>query len=425
MDRDRLRSIVRSGPPPARAGPVRELTYEPVDADGLPVDGARGLPAFDGATTVGTPFGEVLLIEHVIDPGTPHGAVTVEDCDLADPDALGVLTGRPFTGLESRGRSPVFFDLETTGLSGGAGTVAFLAGCGTFEGGAFRTRQFFLQGFAAERALLHAVAEVLGDAAFLVTYNGRTFDMPVMEMRWLFHRMTPLDAVPHVDMLPPARRLWREAVDGPDRSCRLVALEEALLGFTRVDDVPGWEIPHRYFDYVRRGDPGPLEPVLRHNRLDLVSLAVLTARAQRLVREGHTAGHDARECVALGRLYLRAGRMGQAEACFEAAADHPVGDRAAREDGLRELALIRRRQRRHPEAAAAWNRLLALGHGRSPRAREAIEALAVHHEHRERNLESARRFALQALQAEADPMKREAVRHRLARLERKLQRPLL
>jgi tetratricopeptide (TPR) repeat protein len=318
----------------------------------------------------------------------------------------------------------VFFDLETTGLSGGAGTVAFLAGCGTFDAGAFRTRQFFLQGFAAERALLHAVAEVLGDAAFLVTYNGRTFDMPVMEMRWLFHRMMPLDAVPHVDMLPPARRLWREAVDGPDRSCRLVALEEALLGFIRVDDVPGWEIPYRYFEYVRKGDPAPLEPVLRHNRLDLVSLALLTARAQRLVREGHTAGRDARECVALGRLYTRAGRVAQARASFEAAADHAIGDRSSREDGLRELALLCRRQRQYADAARAWNRLLSLGHGRSPRGREAVAALAVHHEHRDRDLESARRYALRALQSEADPTKREAVRHRLARIERKLgQRP--
>ena len=104
----------------------------------------------------------------------------------------------------------IFIDLETTGLSGGAGTVAFLVGCGYFDLGAFQVRQFLLTSYAAERALLAAVAEFFDDAELIVTYNGKTFDVPVMETRWLFHRMAmPLDGVPHFDMLHPARRLWK------------------------------------------------------------------------------------------------------------------------------------------------------------------------------------------------------------------------
>lgn len=400
---------------------MRELLYEPVGRDGLPIDGGMAAPALEGAREVSTPFGTALVVEHAFDTDGTHGTVALDGCDLVDEDALATLTGRPVEWPDGDARRPVFFDLETTGLSGGAGTVAFLVGCGFFEAGAFRTVQFFLPGFAAERALLHAAGELLDRAPLLVTYNGRTFDVPVMETRWSFHRMAcPIEATPHVDMLPPARRLWREAVDGTERSCRLVSLEEHLFGFVRSGDVPGWEIPQRYFAYLRSGDPSPLAPVLHHNRLDLLSLAVVAARAQRLVQDGHEAARDARECHALGRLYERAGKLASAESAYQAAAGHIVGDREVRERALARLAVLLRRQRRFRESADAWRCLLALGHGRSPWAREALEALAIHHEHRVGELDQARSIALTALQAERDPARREAVRHRLARLNRKL-----
>jgi hypothetical protein len=415
---DRLRDIVRGSVP--RQTVVRELTYEPVGPDGLPVE--RGAAtALRGASDVGTPFGPVAVIDHAFETDWPFLGTSPAECEVIVPGALSTLTGRPVTPRPARRGGPVFLDLETTGLSGGAGTVAFLVGCGFFENGTFRTRQFFLTGYAGERALLHLVAGFLAEAPFIVTYNGRTFDLPVMEMRWQFHRIPPpLDDLPHVDMLPPARRLWRAGEDGADRSCRLVHLEESLLGYAREGDVPGWEIPQRYFDYVRRGDPAPLEPVLLHNRLDLVSLAAITARAQRLVEEGPSAARDPCECVALGRIFRRAGALDRAEASFRHAASQCGTSRAVREDALHELAMLLRRQRRFGEAAEAWRDLLALGHGRSRAAREAIQALAVHQEHRERNLQHARELATRALQAEQDPSRREDLRYRLARIQRKL-----
>jgi len=415
---DRLRDIVRGSA--TRPAAVRELTYEPVGQDGLPIDRCAA-PALHGASSVETPFGPVAIIDHVFDVDWPFAGVSSAECEVIAPAALSTLTGRPVTPRQTRRAGPVFLDLETTGLSGGAGTVAFLVGCGYYEDGAFRTRQFFLNGYAAERALLHQVAGFLAEAPFIVTYNGRTFDVPIMEMRWQFHRIPPpLDDLPHVDMLPPARRLWREAEDGADRSCRLVHLEESLLGYAREGDVPGWEIPQRYFDFVRRGDPAPLEPVLLHNRLDLVSLAAITARAQRLVDLGPGVARDACECVALGRIYRRAGQLDPAESCFRQAATVFAAPRAVREDAFYELATLLRRQRRFADAAQAWRDVLALGHGRSRAGREAIQALAVHHEHRERNLQHARELAMRALQAEQDPARRDDLRYRLARIQRKL-----
>lgn len=420
---DRLRDILQARPSAAAQRPIRELTYEPLGRDGEPVRAVADDPEIPGARRVDTPHGPACVVERVFEATSSHGFAHVEDSAGFDVDALATLCGRPLELGRSPARLPVFLDLETTGLHGGAGTVAFLVGLGAFdEDGNFRTRQFFLNGFAGERAMLHAVAESVEQHPLVVTYNGGSFDLPMMETRWLFHRLAPaLEGRPHLDMLPPARRLWREAVDGTERSCRLVALEEALLGLRRVGDVPGFEIPTRYFTFLRTGDAGPLEPVLRHNQFDLLSLAVLMARAQRLVREGPASASDARECAALGRVYERAGRLQDAEACYRCAADHPLSDRPSRAQAWHALARLLRRRKRHAEAAHAWRELLRHADRRGELGREAVEALAIHHEHRERDLALARALAQRALGHERVEARRASLRHRLARLDRKLQ----
>ena len=249
------------------------------------------------------------------------------------------------SGFRQSGRT-VFIDLETTGLSGGAGTLAFLVGCGYYDLGAFQVRQFLLTSHSAERALLAAVAEFFDEADLIVTYNGKTFDVPVMETRWLFHRMEmPLDGVPHFDALHTARRLWKaRVVDPADGGCRLSTLERTLFDVRRVGDVGGFEIPSRFFHFMRTGDARPLEPVLEHNRLDLVSLAAVTARAVRLVTDGADGCPDEQQALALGRIYERAGLLDQAEACYRRASN--ATSLEVQTEALYRLALRYRRQRR-------------------------------------------------------------------------------
>ena len=158
-----------------------------------------------------------------------------------------------------------------------------------------------------------------------MSYNGKTFDVPMMETRWVFHRMElPFDGIPHFDMLHPARRLWKLRASAPgesdDGGCRLSTLERTLFDVRRVGDVPGGEIPRRFFHFLRTGDPRPLEPVLEHNRIDLVSLAAVTARAVRLAEEGVDACRDANEALALGRVYERGADAIRAECCYRRAA---------------------------------------------------------------------------------------------------------
>jgi hypothetical protein len=379
------------------------------------------------------------VIDRKFPPGHRHGQIAV--ADTLPPEngfwsRFPVLNGP--TGAAPRDGRMLFVDLETTGLAGGAGTYAFLVGCAWYQDGGLHVRQFFLSNFAAERVLLEAVGEVAERCGAVVTYNGKSFDLPLMETRFVLHRLeTPFAGVPHVDMLHPARRLWRhdaeesfpdEATPRPvspkprsgEGGCRLGVLEESLCGQVRDGDVPGFQIPARYFHFVRTGDARGLAAVMEHNRLDLISLAMLTARASQLLEEGPSAARTAQEALGMGRLYERAGLTIDARASFLRAAKHPSTDAVTCAESWRAYAVLSRRQRRFEDAAAAWRQIVGLDGCPPAILRDASEALAVHHEHRLRDLQSARAFALQSLSFTATRSREAAAHYRLARLDRKL-----
>lgn len=316
----------------------------------------------------------------------------------------------------------VFFDLETTGLSGGAGTHAFLVGCGGFDDeGAFVTEQHLMVDFAGERSMLGVVADDLSRAGALVTFNGKSFDAPVVETRYLFHRATsPCSALPHFDVLHPARRFWGLATD---LGCSLTALETQVLGARRVGDVPGIEIPARYFHFIRSGDARPLSAVLEHNRLDLLSLAGLAARLLTLAEAGPEVARHAGEALALGRVFERAGLAWRAGDAFERAvtlSGRSIREAPIRIEALRSLAMEARRSRKYDLAADYWRRVLEVPSCPPQISRQAVEALAIHHEHRLRDLGTAKTLALRSLELNGNPAWGDAVRHRLARIERKI-----
>lgn len=476
----RIQEILRgrkgadSRPPSSDSGADEALTFAwRCAADEVRAEAADLL----GGTLANGPSGPCLVIDRVYGSDYPHGSSRIE-CLAADLDRSARSLPLLSTSRNHVARLPLdpfddvqpadllFFDLETTGLSGGAGTCAFLVGFGWFAGDrSFNTRQFFLRSYGEERALLDVVAgflarcggteSIAGESggcrdAVLVTYNGRTFDLPLMETRFLMHRLqSPFEALRHIDMLHPARRLWRrresasvsaEQDDGtrewsgqrrpPARmedlsaSCALTVLEQDILGFRREGDVPGFEIPARYFHFARTGDARGLEAVVEHNRLDLLSLAAVTSVALRMVGEGSGGTRAPLECLGLGRLYEGAGRMDEAAACYRHVAES-VGNgnngSMARVEGMRRLAFRLHREHQHGEAAEMWKRLLAAGADERSE-REACEALAIYHEHRSRDLESALRYAGRALASAAEPATRTALRHRLERIERKMGR---
>jgi uncharacterized protein len=433
---DRLRSVIL---PVGRATPPHGASAVGTPGSGAPggPDKVRPTGTDEAAEILGGEWRELrgerfLVIDRKYPPGHRHGHVVVADTLPPDEGCWSrfpLLDGSA-TRIPPDGRM-LFLDLETTGIAGGAGTYAFLVGCAWYQDGCLRVRQFFLSNFAAERVLLEAVADVAGLCGAVVTYNGKSFDLPLIETRFQLHRLeTPFTGMPHVDMLHPARRLWRDdegddsvgrSVDrGRVGSCRLSALEQTLCGHMREGDVPGFEIPSRYFHFVRTGDPRGLAAVMEHNRLDLVSLAMLTARASQLLEDGPATARTGREALGMGRLYERAGMSAAARAAFLRAAEYRETDTVTCAEAWRAYAVLSRRERRFADAAHGWRCILELAECPPAMQREASEALAVHHEHRLRDLQAARAFALQSLNVTSTRSRHEATQHRLARLDRKL-----
>jgi uncharacterized protein YprB with RNaseH-like and TPR domain len=423
---DRLRGIVHGRSP---------VVVPPATS----ADHARAAIVLGGAV-VERPEGAVIVVDREYRADLRHGCVsigsitsTIHDGD----DAMAVMAQAwpAFAQSASAGKPSdtapdlMFLDLETTGLFSGAGTQAFLIGCAAIEGHAIRIRQFLLPGFEHERAVLAEMQAWAKHHGALCSYNGRTFDVPLVETRFMFHRLPcPLDGVPHLDMLHAARRLWRQrpmttGPDPDDASCSLAVLEKHIAGVHRVGDVPGYEIPSRFFRFVRDGDARPLEAVLEHNRLDLLSLAAVLARAITLITKGPAEAKTAQEAYGLARVYERAGAHDNAEASLLRTIEFARRVGAEPEvhgEALRRLAWMRRRARRVYDAADAWRELASLPRCAAALRREAKEALAIHYEHRSKDLQVARQHALDLLSEAAANHVR--VRHRLDRLERKLAR---
>jgi uncharacterized protein YprB with RNaseH-like and TPR domain len=329
--------------------------------------------------TIENERGEFFQVEVDFPLEQPHGDVPLSRLKVQTPATLAILAGEP--GFEAFDLSRcLFLDTETTGLAGGAGTAAFLIGVGFVDGERFVVRQYFMRDYHEESALFLALAQDLAGFAQIVTFNGKMYDLPLLESRFRLNRAPfPLAEAVHLDLLYPARRLWKARLE----SCRLVHLEAELLRVQRREDIPGEQIPQVYFDYIRSGDACLLSRVFHHNRLDIVSLAALAALACQWVEEGRA--EDPRDVLSLARVLERAEQPERSEAeyrrALEAADATAAGD--VRRASLRRLA-ARAKQAGHLDAALEyWERAAAEGDVAAHRE------LAVLHEHYRRDLRAA------------------------------------
>jgi uncharacterized protein len=263
---------------------------------------------------------------------------------------------------ESNFRDFVFLDTETTGLAG-AGTLAFMVGVGFFESrqrpegdlaetGAFVVRQFFLRDHEDEPAMLQFLDELLADKAGLITFNGRTFDLPLLNNRYLMNRLSgQLMEMPHIDLLPPSRRLWKSRLG----SCALGSLEQNLLGLHRAhEDVPGWLIPTIYFNYLRTGDAREVGRIFYHNRMDMLSMVTLASRIWRYFDRPDEG--EALDLLSLGRWQADLGLVDQAESTIRRAleGDLPL---ESYHQALHRLGLLYKQTGRREEATIVWQQI--------------------------------------------------------------------
>jgi hypothetical protein len=305
----------------------------------------------------------------------------------------------------------LFLDTETTGLVGGAGTFVFLVGLASFRDGEFEVRQWVLPDPAEEEGLLDALEEEARSARGLVSFHGRGFDVPRIEERFLLAgRRSPFCALPHLDLLVGARRVFKLRAG----RVNLQHLEELVLGTRRLDDLPGSECPQAWYDYLK-GETGPLHRVLEHNLLDLLSLPTLLAALAR-----PAAGHGPSPDVhAAGKVLARAGLRDRALLLQRGAAARAVDAHVAAR-AHDEASRILRRQRRAAEAAAeALAATMA-----DPSLPGPWLALAKDHEHRTKDfalaLECCRRLERILFLRSRSESRRRDLKKRIARIERKL-----
>lgn len=335
---------------PHKAGP--DLT--PPAPDVRPADGdAAGLPGHEHITA----HGAFQLIEARYPLTHRHGRWPFAALFEQDAATLARVARTPaFAGVDLRNLA--FLDTETTGLSGGAGTLAFLIGVGVFEADGFVLRQYFLRQPAEEPALLTQLLDDVAPRAGWVTFNGRAFDVPLLETRLtLNRRRSPFPARPHLDLLFPARWLYR----GRLASCALSSLEQNILGVPRThDDVPGALIPQMYVDYLRTGDARDMRRVIYHNAMDILSMVTLAAHLLDVFAAEaggrRPAIDDPAETLRLALWHDREGRPAEAEAAFRQA----LAGKLTLEDrrlALLRLAALLKRLNRRAEAVPLWEQL--------------------------------------------------------------------
>ncbi len=357
---------------------------------------------------VRTAFGEHFEAEKLWERHRRHGSVDISDLADLPEDLLDALSGGAIA--RSHPFRWAFLDTETTGLAGGTGTCAFLIGVGSIEPEGFRLRQFFMRDFGEEASVLARLREYLERFDVLVTYNGKSYDQPLLETRYRLARARdPFSRMEHLDLLFGARRLWKLRLE----SCRLVDLETRVLGVEREGDLPGEMIPYCYFEFLRRQEAFRVVPIFHHNALDILSLACLTAIVPFAFRSPSEVNvrHGA-DLIGIARWLDQAERREEALQLFRRAVAMGLPDDLLFRT-LWDVAALEKRLGREDAALAVISELAA---SRNPYCVRALEALAKHYERRESNFAMALEMTRGALALEDTP----ALRRREERLKLRL-----
>jgi len=309
-----------------------------------------------------------------------------------------------------------YVDIETTGLSGGSGTLAFLVGCGRFEGDSFLVRQFFLDDPAEELAQLTAFEEFISPCRALVTFNGKSFDAPIINSRFTLHGWrSPLYELIHIDLLHLARRLWPHRI--PSRT--LGNLEVQILNTSRTEeDIPGWMIPQIYMDYLYTGNAYPLKRVFYHNYQDVFTLTKLFNHTSQLLYNPLSKVFEyGADLIALAKIFENMGDTNLAADLFFQGLDFELSEEIMLE-AIHRLSLIQKRRNNFQDAIDLWKRATHYHY------LEAYIELAKYYEHHVQDYSSALYWtesAIEIVLANPQSYKKEildALIHRAKRITR-------
>ncbi|MEL6185798.1 MAG: ribonuclease H-like domain-containing protein [Myxococcota bacterium] len=346
-------------------------------------------------------------LEH-LGPEHCHGQIAVARALAVDPLSVAGLALDPRLADVDLSQA-LFLDTETTGLGGGTGVIPFLVGLAWFEDGALVVEQLLLEELDEEPALLAQLYARVEAASCVVTYNGKSYDMPLLDARTVMNRAPPLPERPHLDLLHCSRRVYKPRL----RQVRLVDMEAEVLGFRRLHDIDGAEIPSLYWSYLREGRPEFLGPIIEHNAHDVAALAAILAVLAERYAELHRED-DPRDQLARAKVGFRSGDLAKAEV-FALAAAEGGGSKAVTTEAFEFLGKVRLRTRDLEGARQAFERGVEAALGQASLAAPLHLELAKLFEHRLKAPDLALVHAAHTARAEGP----EASAKRSARLQKR------
>ncbi|SCW60106.1 hypothetical protein SAMN04487970_101922 [Paenibacillus tianmuensis] len=358
-----------------------------------------------GAAMEHTEWGDFVIRRRTYEAGFRHGEHELGRLSSCAEELFALLEPTAGKAAANRSAAPfherlLFLDTETTGLGHGAGNVPFMVGVGFYQGDQYHIEQMLIRHPGEESAMLAYLEQKLAAHPVLISYNGKSFDWPILKNRYIMNRMELVAELSgHIDFLHPSRSLWKHTLP----SCRLGKVEEERLGVRREEDVPGSLAPTLYFQYLAQRDPSVLEGVFVHNELDVLSLAGLAVHFACLLNGSYDWSHarlfGLEECFRLGLWLDKIGRSGMADTVMNALTEELLAadELASEEPCLLPLAQFCKRRGRYTQACSLWSRYIALKGGRATASLEPYIELSMYYEHKEKQWERALDYAQEAL----------------------------
>lgn len=364
---------------------------------------------------VNTTAGDVFRARTALEPDYVHGDIRLSDVHSVDSKRLGKL-GKIPEGQQLDIHRALFLDTEASGLSGGTGTYAFMIGIGYFEQEQLYVDQLFVDSYAKEEGMLDILRDYCEQASMIVSFNGKSFDLNLLETRYIMHgQSSPFEELPHLDLLHPARNLWNLDL----QNCRLQTIESEVLRFYRQDDTPGAEVPGIYFDFLRTGNPQEIAGVFEHNLHDIVSLVAVTALLdQNFAGDREIPGETGLTMFSRGMIFEKQGNFDKALQCFRASLNTGISS-TRRQKILSSLAAIYKKRSEWELALPLWQEMIQQV---NLFLLEPYEEMAKYYEHREKKFDIALDYVEAALSQIPDYRNEdiEAMSYRRDRLKRKL-----
>ena len=358
--------------------------FRPIDEPSI----KHGIEQFMEGEEVATPYGPCFVKTMIFDGAYYHGSISVTRIDYITSKILSSL-GKDETLRMMDLKKTLFFDTETTGLSSGAGTYIFLAGFDYFENDRLIIKQFFLRDFDEELAFLYAVNELLKNFSGIISYNGKAYDWPLLQNRFIFSRLNcELNAPLHLDLLYTARRIWKRRL----ADCSLENIERHVLNFHRVNDIPGSLIPQVYFQYLRDKNPQPLIRIFQHNVLDILSMVTLLSKLSQIFQAPFNYLQERDDLISLAHTFENMKQWRQSITIYEKLLRQYLDRETKGQIALR-LSYCYKRLEMWQQAVLLWQNMITDGFNNI----EPYIELAKYYEHRICDYKNATEIVIRSL----------------------------